>query len=130
MMMIGDGDGGGLVVGWWWWSVVGPVGGGVMPPPRAPRTMPVSPFAPKLVTDAILDSFKYYNFWLAKMSVRGFFLNKSRTKRSRTVFYLEDLCPSTGFEGFIFLDCAQVSYEMLITSFGVSKKCPCAGFWC
>ena len=90
-------------------------------PPRAPRTMGVSVSPQKLRTDAILDSFKYYNFWLAKMSVRGFFLDKSRTKRSRTVFFFEDLCPCAGFGEFIFLDFAQVSYEMLIASFGVLK---------
>ena len=104
------------------------VGGGVMAPPCPPYNAPPCPpyngwlrFPQKLLTDAILDSFKYYNFWLAKMSVRGFFLDKSRTKRSRTVFFFEDLCPCAGFGEFIFLDFAQVSYEMLIASFGVLK---------
>ena len=65
-----------------WWSHA---------PPRAPRTMPVSPFAPKLVTDAILDSFKYYNFWLAKMSVRGFFLT-SLARNAHGQCFFETIC--------------------------------------
>ena len=44
--------------------------------------------------------------------------------------FFEDLCPCTGFGGVIFLDCAQVPYEMLFANCGVSKKRPCAGFWC
>lgn len=120
VMMIGDGDGGGLVV------LV--VGGGVMAPPSPPYNAPPCPpyneylgFPPKLLTASILDSFKYYNFWLAMMAVNGFFSDKSRTKRSRPLSFFEDLWPCTGFEGCIFLGCAQVSYEMLIASFGVSK---------
>ena len=74
VMMIGDGDGGGLVVvvGGRWWSH-GPPCPPYSAPPRAPRTMGVFGSPQELLTDTALDSFKYYNFWLAKMSVRGFF---------------------------------------------------------